>query len=86
LSAGCAEGCEIRGDSKIHRRQSPKMQARGDSQPHRKARLHSGVAGQPEAHAADVPKNARFEATRSSIAGTALEMQNPGQPGDLAQG
>jgi len=29
LSAGCAEGCEIRGDPKIHRRQGRKMQKPG---------------------------------------------------------
>jgi hypothetical protein len=29
LGAGCAEGCEIRGDSKIHRRQGRKMQTPG---------------------------------------------------------
>jgi len=30
LSAGCVEGCEIRGNSKIHRRQGRKMQKPGE--------------------------------------------------------
>jgi hypothetical protein len=56
---------------------------RGNSQPHREARLEERSR---EADAPDVPKDAGIEATRNSIAGAALEMQIPGQPGDLAQG
>ena len=33
-----------------------------------------------------VPKDARIGATRNSVAGTASEMQDSGQPGDLEQG
>jgi hypothetical protein len=56
---------------------------RGNSQPHREARLEEQSR---EVRAPGVPKDAGIEATRNSIAGVAFEMQNPGKPGDLAQG
>jgi len=46
----------------------------------------SGAKGRPKVPEPDELKDARIEATRNSIAGTALEMQDSGQPGDLAQG
>jgi len=87
FTAGSVEGCEIQGNLKIHRRQSLKMPGCGATRSHIGRRNWKREAeGRPEVPAPVALKDAKFGATRRSIAGTALEMQDSGQPEDLAQG
>lgn len=77
---GGAEGRAIRGNSKVRRRHSRKVQEPGDRRMHRQASL--GRAQSRGILAADAPatlKDTRFGATRSSIAGTAGRCKNWGQ-------
>lgn len=46
----------------------------------------SETVGRPADPAPVAPKDERREVTQISIAGADLEMQNPGKPGNLAQG
>jgi len=79
FTTGSAEGHEGRGNSKLGRRQNPKMQGAGQL-----AASSGGATGRRsrEVSAPDVPKDERIGATRNSIAGTAFEMRCPGRPGD----
>jgi len=45
-----------------------------------------GAKGQPEAPAPEAPKDARREATRESVAGTAGRCRNRGNPGNASAG
>jgi hypothetical protein len=72
LRTGCAEGCEIRGNSKIHRRQGRKMKKPGQPGGFIGRRDEwTEAEGQPGASPLGVLKDAKFEATRRSIAGRA---------------
>jgi hypothetical protein len=86
-SAGSAEGREIRGDSKIRRRQSRKMQSLGKLSGHIGRRnWNSEDSGQPGDLMPEALKDARFEATRRSIAGKAGRCGSRGNPGDALRG
>jgi hypothetical protein len=86
-SAGSTEGREIRGDSKIRRRQSRKMQSLGKPRGHiRRRNWNSEDAGQPGDLMPVALKDARFEATRRSIAGKAGRCGSRGNPGDVSRG
>jgi len=99
-SLGTAEGCEIRGNSKLHRRPSRRYGTRGNP-----SSVSEGTAGGREetGQPAESPKpvaleDAKFGATRRSIAGTAKgrgsgatrgivarrgqRVRGTGQPGD----
>jgi hypothetical protein len=67
---GVAEGASARGNPRTHHRHCRKMRLRGNSRTHQRSRSR-GDAGQPGDSQTAMPKDRRFEATRSSIAGTA---------------
>jgi hypothetical protein len=69
---GWAEGCEIRGNPMIHRRQGRKMKKPGRPGGLIERRDEwTEAEGQPGASLLGAPKDAKFEATRRSIAGRA---------------
>jgi len=86
-STRCAEGRETRGNSRVRRRQSRKMQEPG--QPGKcigRRNWRGEIAGKPGVDATDALKDARFGATRRSIAGKAGRCKSRGDPGDASRG
>jgi len=89
-----AEGCEIRGNSEIHRRQSREMQNSGQPGDSSQAIPPSEEPGQLGVSSTVPLKDARFEATRKSVSGTAewtedsgqLEDSSPARPKDAGYG
>jgi len=68
--AGAAEGCDVRGNSKIHRRQNRKMQSLGRPKASSEAGREEWRRGATRGFARPASlKDARFGATRRSIAG-----------------
>jgi len=79
-SIGTAEGCEIRGDLRLHRRQSRRCRTKGNRNPGSKA-LQGEVrkTGRPgESQKPATRNDVKFGATRKSIAGTAKGLRKRG--------
>jgi hypothetical protein len=73
------KGCEIRGNPKIHRRQSLKMQDPGKPGTHRKASLERRSSGATRGSSASSADRMRDERKlKAPIAGRDLEMRYPG--------
>jgi len=73
------KGCEIRGNSKIHRRQSLKMQDPGRPGTHRKALLEGRSSGATRGSSAGGADRMRDERKlKAPIAGRDLETRYPG--------
>jgi len=71
FSADAAEGCEIQGDLNPIAGTAGRCRERGNPGTHRKALLEEQAQGRLGASPPVAPKDARFEATRRSIAGKA---------------
>jgi hypothetical protein len=77
------KGCEIRGNSKIHRRQSLKMQDPGKPGTHQEALLEGRGSGATRGFSAGSVDRMRDERQlKAPIAGRDLETRYPGRPGD----
>lgn len=72
---GTAEGCEVRGDSKLHRRQKPEMQDEGKPE----AGIRGEARGREESGKPGAAQNQRRGNERDS---GRLEDQSPAQPKD----
>src|SRR5208282_6824692 len=87
-SIGTAEGCEVRGDSELHRRQSRRCRTKGNRKPVSNA-LQGEVrkTGRPgESRKPAARNDAKFGATRKSIAGTAKGLRKRGNSRNRSPG